>query len=263
MSLIENKTLRKLRGGELALGFGVHVLRGAAAATIGASAGFDWLFIDTEHGALSVDQVSEISIAALGLGVTPIVRVCSSALHEGTRALDNGAMGVVVPHVDTVEQAKAVVQAYRYPPVGMRSWGGAVFQYGLRPAPAAEAQAALNREIAVIAMIETPEAVENVEAIAAVEGLDILLIGTSDLTATMGIAGQIGHQRVQQAYDRVAAAAKKNGLILGMGGVYDREWASAYMAKGARFILGGADHSFLMSAASERAKFLREVGKGS
>lgn len=262
MRLVENHTLRKLRRGEMALGYGVHVTRGSIVPLLAEAAGYDWLFIDMEHGAMTLDQATEISIAALKHRVTPIVRVCTSALHEGTRALDNGALGVVVPHVDSVEEARAVVASFRYPPIGRRSWGGVVTQYGLRPPPAAEAQAALNQEIAVIAMIETPEALERVEAIAAVEGIDVLLIGTSDLSATLGIAGQIGHPKIQAAYDRVAAACKAHGRILGMGGVYDREWARAYMAKGARFVLGGADHGFLLGAATERAKFLHEVAKG-
>jgi len=262
MSLVENKTLRKMRAGELALGFGVHAMRGSLVPTLAQAAGYDWLFIDMEHGALSVDQACEVSMAALAVGITPIVRVCSGALHDGTRALDNGAMGVVVPHVDTVEEAKAVVKAYRYPPIGMRSWGGIVVPYGLRPPGPAEAQAALNKEVAVIAMIETPEAVENVDAIAAVDGIDVLLIGSSDLSTTMGIPGQFGHQRMQDAYDRVSAACKKHGRILGMGGIYDREWAKVYMGKGARFVLGGADHGFLLAGATDRAKFLREVAAG-
>ena len=261
MSLVENKTLRKLRAGELALGFGVHAMRGSLVPLLASAAGYDWLFIDMEHGALSVDQACEVSVAALQHGITPIVRVCSSALHDGTRALDNGAMGVVVPHVDTVEEARAVVKAYRYPPVGMRSWGGIVTQYGLRPPGPAEAQAALNREIAVIAMIETPEAVENVDQIAAVDGIDVLLIGSSDLSTTMGIPGQFGHQRIQDAYRRVADACGKHGRILGMGGIYDREWVKFYMGMGARFVLGGADHGFLLAAATERARFLREVAQ--
>jgi 2-keto-3-deoxy-L-rhamnonate aldolase RhmA len=262
MSLVENKTLRKMRAGELALGFGVHVSRGSLVPVLANAAGYDWLFIDMEHGALSVDQACEISIAALAVGITPIVRVCSSALHEGTRALDNGAMGVVVPHVDTVQEAEAVVRAYRYPPTGMRSWGGIVVPYGLRPPGPAEAQAALNREVAVIAMIETPEAVQNVDAIAAVDGIDVLLIGSSDLSTTMGIPGQFGHQRIQDAYKRVSAACKKHGRILGMGGIYDREWVKFYLGMGARFVLGGADHGFMLAAATDRAKFLREVAAG-
>lgn len=260
MPLVPNRAKRRLEEGGLALGFGVHHLRTPATGLIAATAGFDWLFIDMEHGALSVDDASHIATAALGQGVTPIVRVCKDALHEGARCLDNGAMGVVVPHVDTAEEAKAVARAYRFPPVGERSWGGPPAVYGFAPPDAAAAQAELNREVMIAVMIETPEAVENAEAIAAVEGVDVLMFGTSDLTATMGIAGQIGHARVRAAYEKVGAACRAHGKVLGMGGVYDEVVAPQYVALGARFILSGSDHAFLMAGASQRAKFLRGLG---
>lgn len=257
MTLTENHTLARLRRGDMALGLGIQALRGSVVPMLARTAGYDWLFLDMEHGSMTLDQASQIALAALMAGVTPIVRVCADALHEATRALDNGAQGIVVPHVDTAAQAAAIVQALRYPPQGSRSWGGSFPQYGLTPAPAAEAQAALNRETAIIAMIETPEAVANVESIAAVEGLDVLLIGTQDLTTCMGIPGQLGHERVRAAYEAVAAACRTHGRVLGMGGIYDREWAATYMKLGARFVLGGADSGLLLAAAGERARFLR------
>jgi 2-keto-3-deoxy-L-rhamnonate aldolase RhmA len=259
-AIIPNAALRRLRAGELALGFGVHHLRTAATPMLAKAAGFDWLFIDMEHGAFSVQEATQLCLAALPVGVTPIVRVCADALDVATRALDNGAQGIVVPHVDTPEQARRIASAFRFPPLGQRSWGGPPFAYGLRPPAAAEAQAEINREILVVAMIETPEAVANADAIAAVDGIDVLLFGTSDLTASMGIAGQIGHARVQQAYRSVAEICRQRGKVLGMGGVYDETWARAYMAMGARFVLGGSDHTFLMGAATARAEALRALG---
>ncbi|MCO6415530.1 aldolase/citrate lyase family protein [Siccirubricoccus sp. KC 17139] len=257
MPIVPNHVKQRLAKDELALGFGVHHLRGAAVGMLAASAGFDWLFIDMEHGATSVHEATQIAIAALNQGVTPIVRVCKDAVFEGTRALDNGAMGVVVPHVDNAEEAKAVADAYRFPPVGTRSWGGPPFAYNFKPPAVAEAQVELNREILVTVMIETPEAVANAAAIAAVPGIDALMIGTSDLTASMGIAGQIGHERVQAAYKTVADACKSSGKVLGMGGVYDETWAAAYIKLGARLLLSGSDHNLLLAGATARSKFLR------
>ena len=257
MPIVTNHARQRLERGELALGFGVHHLRGSAVGMLAAAAGYDWLFIDMEHGAMSVQEATQIAIAALGQGITPVVRVCRDAVFEGTRALDNGAMGVVVPHVDTAEEARAIADAYRFPPLGTRSWGGPPFAYGMKAPGPAEAQAELNREILVACMIETPQAVANAEAIAAVPGVDILLIGTSDLTATMGIAGQIGHPQVYAAYEKVAAACRAHGKTLGMGGVYDEEHAAAFIRMGARFLLSGSDHSLLMAGAVARATFLR------
>lgn len=258
-AIIPNHTLRRLQAGGVALGFGVHHLRSAATAMLARAAGYDWLFIDMEHGAFSVGEATQLCLTALPLGVTPIVRVCAGALDEGTRALDNGAQGIVVPHVDTPEQARRMAEAFRFPPQGQRSWGGPPYAYGLRAPNAAEAQAAINREILVVAMIETPEAVANADAIAAVDGIDALLFGTSDLTATMGIAGQIGHPKVAEAYARVADVCQRRGKIMGMGGVYDETYARAYIALGARLVLAGSDHQFLLEAASARAGFLRTL----
>src|SRR5262249_18220554 len=182
MPLLGSDAVKKIRSGELTLGLGVHHLRGAAVPMLAKAAGYDWLFIDSEHGTISTQEISQICLAALLGGLAPIVRVCSGALDEGTRALDNGALGVVVPHVDTPEQARSLVAAFRFHPIGHRSTGGPPAQFGYRPPPPREAQKILNAEILLIAMIETPQAVENAEQIAGIEGIDALLIGTNDLS---------------------------------------------------------------------------------
>jgi 2-keto-3-deoxy-L-rhamnonate aldolase RhmA len=259
MAVVENITKRKLKANELALGFGVHHLRTSATAMLAAATGHDWLFIDMEHGAFSVHEATQLCLAALPAGVTPIVRVAAGALDEGTRCLDNGALGVVIPHVDTVEQAKQIARAFRYPPIGGRSWGGPPAAFGFRARGNAEAQAALNAEIMVVAMIESPEGVKNAGAIAAVEGIDALLIGTSDLSAEMGISGQIGHARIEEAYKTVGDACRAHGKALGMGGVYDTETARHYIKGGARFVLTGSDHTYLMAGAQARTDLLKSV----
>jgi 2-keto-3-deoxy-L-rhamnonate aldolase RhmA len=259
MPIVTNVAKRKMADGGVALGFGVHHLRTAAAPLLAAATGHDWLFIDCEHGAFSVQEATQLCIASLSTGVTPVVRVCAGAIDEGTRALDNGALGIVVPHVDTAKQARRIAEAFHYPPDGHRSWGGPPAVYGYAPPGVAEAQRVVNAEILTVVMIESPEAVANAPAIAAVEGVDVLLIGTSDLTAELGISGQLGHPKVIEAYARVAAACARAGKTLGMGGVYDQENATRYIGMGARFVLSGADHSYIMAGASARTAFLREV----
>jgi 2-keto-3-deoxy-L-rhamnonate aldolase RhmA len=257
MAIIANHALAQLRAGKAAIGFGVSHLRTVATAQMAKTAGFDWLFVDMEHGAFSVNEGAQLCLASLAVGIAPICRVCSDALDEGTRLLDNGAQGIVVPHVDTAAQAKRVADAFRYPPEGTRSWGGGISQFAFAPPATAEAQAQINAETLICVMIETEEAVANADAIAATPGVDTLLIGTSDLSADMGISGQMGHERVQAAYKAVIAACKKHGKQPGMGGVYDDVWAKTYVQWGARFILGGADGMFIMQAATARAKFMR------
>ncbi len=266
MPLVANKTKRKMQAGELALGFGVHHLRSAAAPALAAASGHDWIFLDNEHGAFSVDQLAQLCIAALPTGVTPLVRVCAGAIDEATRALDNGALGIVMPHVDTAKEARRIAEAFRYPPQGRRSWGGPPAIYGYLPPAMAEAQQAINAEILTVVMIESPEAVKNAADIAAVDGVDVLLIGTSDLSSELGIVGQMGHPKVIEAYETVGAACRKHGKILGMGGVYDEQNATRYVGMGALFVLTGSDHSYMMMGANARSGFFNALpaapGKG-
>jgi 2-keto-3-deoxy-L-rhamnonate aldolase RhmA len=259
MPLTTNATKRRLAAGKSALGFGVHHLRTVAVPALAAATGHDWLFIDTEHGAFTVQETTQLCIAALPSGVTPIVRVCAGALDEATRALDNGAMGIVVPHVDTAAEAKRIAAAFHYPPAGTRSWGGPPAIYGYQPPSTADAQSAINAEILTVVMLESPEAVSNADAIAAVPGVDVLFIGTSDLTAELGISGQMGHAKVIAAYQTVGDACRKHGKVLGMGGVYDEENASRYVAMGARFLLTGSDHSYIVAGARERSSFFNRL----
>ena len=255
MALTVNTTKQRLLTGRMALGFGVHHLRTVAAPVLAAATGHDWMFIDGEHGAFTIQETTQLCIAALPTGVTPIVRVCAGALDEATRALDNGALGIVVPHVDSEADAKRIAEALHYPPMGRRSWGGPPAVYGYQPPATAEAQAAINGEILTVVMLESPEAVRNADAIAAVIGVDVLFIGTSDLTAELGISGQMGHPKVIEAYQAVGEACRRNGKVLGMGGVYDEDNASRYVAMGARFVLTGSDHSYIVGGAGQRASF--------
>jgi len=255
--IIANETKRKLRNGELALGFGVSHLRTGATALLAEASGHDWLFLDMEHGAFSIQEVTQICIAALPTGVTPLVRVCVGALDEGTRAVDGGAQGILMPHVDTVEQARRLADAFRFPPRGSRSWGEAQILYRYQLPGHAEAQAAINDEILIVAFIESMEGVANSAAIAAVEGIDVLLIGISDLTTEMGIAGQIAHPRVVDAIEKVSTACRSAGKVFGLGGVYDSENARRYLGMGARFVLTGYDHFYLLAGARARSEILR------
>jgi 2-keto-3-deoxy-L-rhamnonate aldolase RhmA len=253
--LVPNETKRRMANGEVALGFGVHHMRGAAVPSLAAATGHQWLFIDNEHGSFSTHEVAQLCIASLPTGVSPIVRACANAIDEATRALDNGAQGIVMPHVDTAKEARRIAEAFHYPPEGGRSWGGPPAIYGYRPPAMAEAQKAINAEILTVVMLESPEAVKNAADIAAVDGIDVLFIGTSDLSSELGVAGQMGHPKIIDAYDTVGAACRKHGKILGMGGVYDEENASRYVGMGARFVLTGSDHIYLLMGANARSGF--------
>ena len=262
MSIVINETKRRLEAGELAIGMGLRQARTMDTPQIAKACGFDWIFIDMEHAPYDVDMAAQMSQAALGVGVTPIVRVPGPQHFHASRLLDAGAMGIVVPHVDTAEQAAQSASYCRYPPLGKRSLAGSPPQSRFAPMSTADAAAGVNKEILVVVMIESPQAVENADAMAAIKGVDVLLIGSNDLAAEMGITSQLGHQKIKDAYGKVIAACKKHGKHPGMGGVYEPDLMKEYVDMGARFILGGSDFSFLMAGAKQRASTLRSMLPG-
>ena len=257
MNNISNPARERLARNELAIGIGVRAVRGIEVAPLMKTAGFDWLFIDLEHGSASVETAGSICVAALGAGIAPLVRVPQGDLNLGTRCLDAGALGIVMPHVDTVEQARAIVDAYRFAPQGHRSVAGNYAQFGFAPSSPADAVGILNDATMVVVMMETPQAIENADRIAAIDGIDVLLMGTNDLCLEMGIPGQIDHPKVSEAIDQVVAACKKHGKWAGLGGVYTKELLQAYVGRGMRMILAGNDISLLMSASRDQAEFVR------
>lgn len=260
MPALINPARQRLAKGELSLGIGVRYARTVDVAKIMRGCGYDWLFIDLEHGSMSLDLAAQISVAALDAGIAPLVRVPSGQYAMATRALDGGAWGIVMPHVDTAEEAAEIASRLRYPPLGHRSVVGGLAQLDFKAVDVGEATRALNAETLVVAMVETPRSVANAERIAAVPGIDALLVGTSDLAMEMGRPGDLGHPDIAAAYEQVIAACRKHGKWPGMGGVYTDDLLARYVPMGMRLILGGNDLSFLMAGASRRADFIRKSG---
>lgn len=256
MSAYPNHTKQQLAAGKIAIGMGLRLSRTVDIATIGKTCGYDWLFIDMEHNSMDVDTAAQIAMASLAVGITPIVRVPGKEHYHASRLLDAGAQGIVVPHVDSVEEAQRAVAYCKYPSVGHRSVMGVLPQFAYRSVPVAESTTVANAQTMVIVMLETPEAIAKADAIAAVPGIDSILIGTNDLCAEMGIPGQFSDPRVEDAYRKVIDACRKNNIYPGMGGVYEPKLMEKYIGMGMRFILSGGDLGFLMAGARERASFL-------
>src|SRR5262245_57606514 len=135
MSTVPNHALRQLRAGKLAIGLGIRSARTVDIAQVAKPSGFDWLFIDAEHSSIDLDMAAQISSASLAVGVTPLVRVAGLEHWHASRALDNGAQGIVFPHIDDAAQARLVADFCRYPPAGKRSMGGALQQVSFASMP--------------------------------------------------------------------------------------------------------------------------------
>ena len=248
MAMAVNAAKARLKRNQLAVGIGVRLVRNVDIIKIMKAAGFDWLFLDLEHGAMSIENACEIATAAQDSGIAPIVRVPYGQLTMATRVLDGGALGIVIPHVDTAEEAKEIADKLRYPPRGHRSVGGADAQFDYAPPPLGEMTKAIDEQMLLTVMIETPKAVENAEAIAAVPGIDCLLVGSSDLSMELGIPGDRGHIKIQESVDKVVAACRKHGKWPGMGGAYSDELLKLYTGKGMQLLLAGNDMPLMIAA---------------
>ncbi len=257
MSAVANHALRQMRAGRLAIGLGLRQARTVDIAQIAKTAGFDWLFIDCEHNSMDTDTAAQIAAASLAVGITPVVRVAGKEHYHASRMLDNGAQGIIVPHVETGDEARRVADACRFPPLGHRSMGGGLQQLGFAAIPVAEAAKSVNEETLVVVMLESPQGIENCESIAAVPGIDALLVGTNDLCFELGIPGQFDDPRVAEAYRRVIAACRKHRKFPGMGGMYTPELLRRHIGMGVQLVLAGSDFSLLMQAASAQATLVR------
>lgn len=257
MTTIANPVRDALAAGKLSLGVGVRGLRTGEIARMMKSAGFDWLFIDLEHGPSSVETAFTISVAALDAGIVPIVRVPEGEMVLAARCLDGGALGVFVSHVETAEDAEAAVRALRFAPLGHRSAGGSYPQLGFRGGSVKDALVAIDRATMIMATLETGDAVQNARAIAAVPGVEVLTMGLNDLSVDLGIPGQLGHGKIVSAVAKVSEAAHAAGKFAGFGGVYQPDLIKKYVGLGMRMVLCGNDVGLLMAAAQERANFVR------
>ncbi len=259
-TILRNHMKEKLARDEVVASMTVRFSRSIEIAQIAKTSGFDTLYVDMEHNTLSIDTVCQICISAQQIGITPLVRVPANTPEYICRVLDGGAMGVITPHVRSAAEAKEMVDLVKFPPVGHRSAGGALSHYQYRSFPMTETQQAMNDATSLVVMMETVAALENVEEIIAVEGVDMLLIGSNDLCAEMGINGQYDHPKLKAAFERTIAAARKVGKHVGVGGLASRDDLMAqYVQMGARYVSTGTDLSFLLSACAAKAGFVRGI----
>lgn len=257
---MENRLKRKLANDELTFCLGVNQARTPNIAMIAAAAGFDAIYVDLEHNPTSLETASMLCVAALCAGVTPIVRIGSQDGHLAARVLDGGAQGLMVPHINSAAEAQAIVTACRFPPIGHRSVGGAGPALGYKPMPQAEVSDFLNRETLLLAMLETPEAIEQAEAIAAVEGIDGLHIGSNDLCSEMGIPGKYRDPCYLAAVERAGRAARAHGKCLGIGGIlFDHELQTEIVRLGARYLTSGNDVQYLLRGARSDIERMKTI----
>lgn len=215
MAPLNSRVKQRLQAGETVVGTMIQTFNVPATVSIAAAAGAEFLMFDMEHTSLSTDTFATLAALTRALGMAPMVRAPSADYPQLSQLLDMGAMGVMLPSVGTAEQAAAIVARAKYAPEGKRGNAFGIAHDDWKPGNPVETMRAANAGILLIAQIETAEGVGNVDAIAAVPGIDVLWIGHNDLTTSLGISGQFDHPLYQKACADVIAACTRHGKIAG------------------------------------------------
>jgi 2-keto-3-deoxy-L-rhamnonate aldolase RhmA len=256
-----NRAKARLREGGVAIGTMISEWRTEEAGYLLAAAGFDFVVIDTEHASANWETVQTISRAARSAGIAPLVRVTDTIYSLLARALDAGALGVMVPHVETAAEAREVVRCVKYPPDGERGFGlrGAVTDY--EAVPHEKVMAWSNAETLVLAQIESARALDNLDDIASTPGIDVLLVGPNDLSVSLGEPGDLMHQKLQDAYRHVAEVAARHRIV---GGLHpgDLKVVECGCAAGMRCLMYSSDVRMLLGAARQAVQGLRALRPG-
>jgi 2-keto-3-deoxy-L-rhamnonate aldolase RhmA len=220
-----------------------------------AALGFDFLWLEMEHSPLTLETVRNIVLATRGLPAVPIARPPVNELWMAKRLLDAGVLGVIFPFTSTPALARQAAAACRYPPAGLRGSGADLAQFRW-PAPGGYYDFA-DRNVLVVAVVENTIALSHIDEIAATPGIDVLFIGTSDLSFSLGLRGRQDHSRLEMAVARIVAAGKRNGKILGRPGGTPEE-IKRFQRQGFLFFMAGTDTDLMAAGARE---LLEPLGK--
>jgi 2-keto-3-deoxy-L-rhamnonate aldolase RhmA len=248
-----------MRAGDAALGMVVRLGRSGDIARIAKTTGHDFIFLDLQHALYDHETLGHIAQAALGCGVTCLARVQSPHDPIMPLLLDAGFTGIVVPDVNTADDARRAVDACKFKPVGRRSVSGAYPMFDFRSLPLDDALRVLNENTLVVCMVETVEGVKNMEAITAVEGVDVVHLGCNDLLVDMGKPGAFGIAEIVEIIEREIVVCKAHGKFSGLGGDRDPVRQARFIKQGIRFVTTQTDIGFLMLEATRRTTELRQV----
>jgi 2-keto-3-deoxy-L-rhamnonate aldolase RhmA len=246
-----NPLKKKLQSGAASYGLFAFEFFTPGLPQIAQAAGAEWILLDMEHSGAGIDTIKQQLAYCRGLSIAPFVRVPAGQYHFIARVLDMGALGIMVPMVETVEQARDIVSWTHYPPAGRRGGVLGAAHDDYTGGSVKDKFALANERCFVMLQVETEVGLAHVEDIAAVPGIDSICIGFLDLSNFLGVPGELQHPKYLDAVDRIAAAARKHGKVLGTAAP-NEAFARDYYAKGFRLICFGSDVSLLQSALSQR-----------
>jgi 2-dehydro-3-deoxyglucarate aldolase/4-hydroxy-2-oxoheptanedioate aldolase len=257
MSLIPANRLRqRLADGHVAVGTMVSEVRQPAIMQCLANAGFAWAILDNEHGVFNPETLADLSRIGRGLGVTPIVRIPVISYERITQALDGGAQGIMLPRVTGPDEVRLAVDAMKYPPRGRRGSALGRGHTDFKSGDVVAMMADSNRETFLVVQIETREALERLDAILTVPGVDAALIGPNDLAIALGVAGRMRDPVLTQGIEQMLAACSRHRVCPGIH-TNDVALTAEWAGRGMRLVSISSELGFLMKAAREAVELIR------
>jgi 2-keto-3-deoxy-L-rhamnonate aldolase RhmA len=251
---------KALKEGKVVIGATVTAANPDVAATL-AGAGFDFLWIEMEHSPLTLETARSMILATRGLMAMPFIRVPVNEPWMAKRALDIGSLGVIFPFTSTRELAEQAVKSCKYPPQGIRGYGPAMAssRWGMSGSDYAKFA---NENVLVVAIIEQKQAIDNIEQIASVPGVDVLFIGVNDLSYSLGVGGKTNDPIVEDAVSKVLAAGKKHNIPVGYPAGNPAE-INKRIAQGFRFFQASSDLGMMGAAARDLLSKIQRGESGS
>jgi len=251
-----NLTKEKLLKGETAIGCALQVYRSPEIARTFAAAGFDYVFIDLEHGAFDLETAQDMITAANGSNITPIVRVAELAYSLVARLLDSGAQGIILPRVEDPRLLEEALSWMRFPPMGKRGYGVNATMIGYEARGFQEIIEHQNRNTLAVVQFETTTAMDRADELLSVKGTDVAMVGPADLSISLGAPGQFEHPSLISTVEKLMEKCHKHGVV---PGIQVRTVAAAkfWLGKGMRFVGAGGEHGLLLEKAREAVAVLR------
>lgn len=253
-----NRVKKTLAEGGVCFGTMLRILKTPHAIPLCAAAGWDYVILDTEHADYNLETLSNMSLASKYEEPALLIRVPDHLYHELARPLDLGIEGLVIPRVDTPEDVRRIIESTKYYPLGSRGASLSATAARYRPCNANEFLKWSNEETLIVIQIESQQAVEQVEELVSIPGVDAVMIGPFDLSQSMGIPGQLQHPRILDAYERVIEGCNRHGVAPGIH-LLSIEAVTRWVKAGMRFVTYQYDIKFFTDACQSALSQLRAV----
>ena len=257
MQLKENRVKKILKAGGVCIGSMVSSFRTPQIAQIFAVSGWDYMIMDTEHSFFDYGALADIFTVARTEEIVPLMRVTVATYPYLARALDVGALGVICPHVETAEEVRQILDSCLYAPLGQRGLSMSNIHLAHRAITQKEYVEWANANTLVVIQPETQKAVENIEELVSIPGVDAIMIGPHDLSLSLGLVGQLKHPRMVEAYERMISACRKYGVAPGIH-LTEMDQAKEWLAKGMRFFTFQNDVRMLINSGKALTQQLRQ-----